>query len=195
MWVFYFQILESNWANCTSECWQVARDTLKPINNLGVIRTVIGKGPALCFAFLLWFRCWCGIFVIVYLHAASIVDFKSFWLTISKPIVQIWNQCDFMQVPSSMSVHYKHICKNHFGETLSFVHRNTLAIPHIRFHFGRILAVLVDSLQNGVMPQVVLPCRVRIPGSAWMSAQLNHHSKLLFGKILVFAVFFCEFIC
>jgi hypothetical protein len=55
--------------------------------------------------------------------------------------------------------------------------------------------VLVDSLQNGVMPQVVLPCRVRIPGSAWMSAQLNHHSKLLFGKILVFAVFFCEFIC
>lgn len=120
---------------------------------------------------------------------------KAFGSTISKPIVQIWNQCDFMQVPSSMSVHYKHICKNHFGETLSFLHRNTLAIPHIRFHFGRILAVLVDSLQNGVMPQVVLPCRVRIPGSAWMSAQLNHHSKLLFGKILVFAVFFCEFIC
>lgn len=76
-----------------------------------------------------------------------------------------------------------------------FVHRNPLAIPHIRFHFGRILAVLVDSLQNGVMPQIVLPCRVRIPGSAWMSAQLNHHSKLLFVKIWVFAVFFSEFIC
>ena len=78
MWVFYFQILESNWANCTSECWQVARDTLKPINNLGVIRTVIGKGPALRFAFLLWFRCWCGIFVIVYLRAAPLWISKAF---------------------------------------------------------------------------------------------------------------------